>query len=463
MDMCRRCGFRTGRNFDEILRVIDSLQLTAKHRVATPGNWMFGQDVIIAGSVSDAEAATRYPQGWAAPNPYLRIVSQPSKEYDQAGVKAIKTKILILGAGFGGLEMSTTLSEALGDSIEVTLIDKSDSFVFGYAKLDLLFGRTPEAGIRNYYAAFAKPGVRLLRETITDIDATARRVTTTAGVHEAEILVVALGADYDVSSTPGVVLGVNEFYSVPGAAHMATVLPDFRGGDVVVGICGAPYKCPPAPAECALMLHDYVTARGLAGATRITLVSPLPSPVPPSPDTSKAVLAAFAERGITFIPNTRVVGVEGKSVHLDTGTVLPSDLFLGVPKNRAADVVVAAGITENGWVPVDPHTLQTSYPGVYAVGDLASTGVPKAGVYAEGAARTVAANIISQLRNEPQTARNPGAGTCYIEFGANRIARVDVDFLSGPKPFGTYHGASEAMRVDKELFGSSRRARWFGQ
>lgn len=375
----------------------------------------------------------------------------------------MKTRILILGAGFGGLELSTSLSEALGTSIDITLIDKSDGFVFGFSKLDLLFGRQSETMIRNPYSAFAKPGVRLLRETITAIDADAKRVTTDKGVHEADILVIALGADYDVSSTPGVVLGVNEFYSVPGAAHLAKVLPDFRGGDVVVGVCGAPYKCPPAPAECALMMHDYVKARGLQGITRITLVNPLPSPVPPSPDTSKAILAAFDDRGITFIPNTRVTAVNGKTVVLDNGSALPCDLFLGVPKNRAADVVVAAGLSENGWVPVDPYTLQTRIPGVYAVGDLANTGVPKAGVYAEGAARAVAANIISQLRDEPQTARNPGAGSCYIEFGANLIGRVDVDFLSGPKPFGTFHGASEALRVDKEHFGSSRRARWFGQ
>jgi len=375
----------------------------------------------------------------------------------------MKPRILILGAGFGGLELSTSLSEALGDSIAVTLIDKADSFVFGFSKLDLLFGRSPEKMIRNPYSAYAKPGVRLLRETVTAIDVEAKRVTTDTGVHEADILVIALGADYDVSSTPGITLGKNEFYSVQGAAHLARVLPGFKGGEVVVGVCGAPYKCPPAPAECALMMHDYVKARGLDGATRITLVNPLPSPVPPSPETSKAILAAFEERGITFIGSTRVTAVEGNTVVLDNGTTLPCDLFLGVPKNRAADVVVAAGLTENGWVPVDPFTLQTRFPGVYAVGDLANTGVPKAGVYAEGAARAVAANIISQLRNEAQTARNPGAGSCYIEFGANRIARVDVDFLSGPKPFGTYHGASEALRVDKEHFGSSRRARWFGK
>jgi alkyl hydroperoxide reductase subunit AhpC len=67
----------TGRNFDEVLRVIDSLQLTAKHRVATPVNWKQGEDVIIAGSISDEEAKKIYPQGWKAPKPYLRIVPQP--------------------------------------------------------------------------------------------------------------------------------------------------------------------------------------------------------------------------------------------------------------------------------------------------------------------------------------------------------------------------------------------------
>jgi sulfide:quinone oxidoreductase len=375
------------------------------------------------------------------------------------------TRILVLGAGFGGLELATTLSEALGERVAVTVIDRSDSFVFGYSKLDVMFGRVPAEAVRNPYADVVKPGVRLLRETVTGIDAAARRVTTDRGSHEGDILVIALGADYDVSGTPGVRLGVNEFYSVAGAAHLAGVLPGFAGGDVVVGVCGAPYKCPPAPSECALMLHDYVTARGLAAATRITVVNPLPSPVPPSPEMSAAILEAFEARGIAFIPNTRVTAVDeaARSVTLSDGAVLACDLFLGVPKNRAADVVVAAGLTEGGWVTVDPHTLATPYPGVYAVGDLAATGVPKAGVYAEGAARTVAANIIAMVRGEPQTARNPGAGSCYIEIGAGLIARIDVDFLSGPKPFGTFHGASEEMRRDKEEFGASRRARWFGR
>lgn len=374
------------------------------------------------------------------------------------------TRILILGAGFGGLELSTSLSEALGDSIEVTLIDGADGFVFGFAKLDLLFGRSTEAAIRHPYAAFAKPGVRLLRETVSAIDPANKRVVTDKGTHEADILIVALGADYDVSGTPGVVLGKNEFYSVAGAAHLATVLPKFAGGHAIVGVCGAPYKCPPAPSECALMLHDYLVTLGVRETSTITLVNPLGSPVPPSPETSKALLEAFAERGITFMGSRRIVAVDDTKVTLDTGMTLPCDLFLGVPRNRAADVVVASGMTDDqGWVTVDPLTLATNWPDVYAVGDLAATGAPKAGVFAEGAAKAVAANIVSRLRHEAETARNPGFGSCYIEFGADRIAKVDVDFFSGPKPTGTFYGVSEELRQDKTLFGSSRLSRWFGK
>lgn len=371
-------------------------------------------------------------------------------------------RVLILGAGFGGLELASTLSEAFGADVDITLIDKSDSFVFGYAKLDVLFGRKTLDDVKISYASVAKPGVRLLRETVTAIDPVKRRVTTDAGVYDAHYIVIALGADYDVSTTPGIVLGENEFYSTAGAAHLRTVLPTFQGGDVVIGVCSAPYKCPPAPSECALMMHDYLVERGLRDKSTIKIVNPMPKPVPPSPETSAALLAAFAERGIEFVAGTKVVAVDGTTVKTDKGE-LPCALFLGVPKNRAPDVVVEAGLTNaDGWVAVDPRTLETPHARVWAIGDLAATGTPKAGVFAETAARTVAANIASQLRGEEGSALYPGSGTCYIEFGNDRIARIDVDFFSGPAPSATFHTPSSAMRDDKQAFGTLRKSRWFG-
>jgi len=374
----------------------------------------------------------------------------------------MKPHVVILGAGFGGLELASSLSEVHGDALAVTLIDRADHFIFGYSKLDVMFGKKTSDAVKLSYATLVKPGVRLVRETVTAIDPVARRVTTNAGVHDADYLVIALGADYDVSQTPGITLGKNELYSLAGAEHLRHVIPTFERGHAVIGVCHAPFKCPPAPSECALMLHDHLDKRGVRGACTITLVMPLPKPVPPSPETSDALLAAFAERGITFVPGKKVVGVEGERVKLDDGSELPCQLFLGVPRNRAPDVVVAAGLTKDGWVTIDQRTLETPHPRVWAIGDLANTGAPKAGVFAEAAAKTVAANITSLVRGEAPTAKYPGAGSCYIEVGGDKIARVVVDFFSGPKPTGTFHAPSLELRADKEQFGSTRRARWFG-
>jgi sulfide:quinone oxidoreductase len=375
------------------------------------------------------------------------------------------TKILILGAGFGGLELSTMLSDALGDDAAVTLIDKNDSFVFGYSKLDVMFGRTTLDAVLLPYDEIAKPGVRFVRETVTAIDPESRRVTTDAGAYDADVLVVALGADYDLDATPGLAEAGNEFYSVAGAERLADVLPGFTRGRAVVGVCGAPFKCPPAPSEAALLLHDYLSARGVRDDCEISIVIPFGTPVPPSPDTSAALVAAFEERGIEFIPGRRVASLVGaRSVAvLDDGSELPYDLFLGVPRHRAPDVVIESGLAEDGYIPVSSQTLESRFPGVYAVGDVATVGVPKAGVFAEGAARVVADSLIAAGRGEGHPGPYGGQGSCYIEFGAGRIGRVDVDFLSGPKPTGTFREPSVALVQEKRDFGATRSARWFGR
>jgi len=374
-----------------------------------------------------------------------------------------KPRIVVLGAGFGGLELTTLLSQALGDGIDLTLIDKSDSFIFGFSKLDVMFGlREPEA-VRLPYASVAKPGVRMLKRTVTAIDPERRRVTTDDGAFDADYLIVALGAEYDFDATPGL-SGTNEFYTVAGAERLRDVLPTFRKGRAMVGVCGAPYKCPPAPSECVLMLHDYLVRQGVRETCEISLVLPLGSPVPPSPDTSRALLAAFAERDIRFIPSRRVASVDNARnvAVLDDGTQMPFDLFLGVPKHRVPPVVLESGMSENGWIPVNPRTLETKYENVYAVGDGANTGTPKAGVFAEGAARAVASALIAKLRQVGSGTLYDGFGTCYIEFGGGRIGKVEVDFFSGPAPTGNYYEPSVALRADKETFGSSRKSRWFG-
>jgi sulfide:quinone oxidoreductase len=373
------------------------------------------------------------------------------------------SRVVVLGAGFGGLEAATTLSEALGDAVDVTLIDKNDSFVFGFSKLDVMFGRERPEEVRLPYRNIAKPGVRFLQETVTAIDPEARRVSTDQGVHEADFLIVALGADYDMDATPGLAEGGNEFYTVAGAERLRSVIPEFTQGKAVIGVCGAPFKCPPAPSEAALLLHDNLLARGVRDACEISFVIPFGTPVPPSPETSAALVEAFAERDIDFVPNRRVAALdpERRVVVLDDDSEMPFDLFLGVPKHRAPDVILASGMAEDGYIPVESRTLRTRFANVFALGDVATVGVPKAGVFAERAGRAVAESLAASIRNGEQPEGYDGLGSCYIEFGAGQVGRVDVDFLSGPKPTGAYQEPSVALAAEKEHFGSSRRARWF--
>lgn len=376
----------------------------------------------------------------------------------------MKLRVGVLGAGFGGLELSTILSEALADRLDLTLIDKNDSFFFGFSKLDVMFGRKTPDAVRLSYSNIVKPGVVFRQETITAIDPEARRVTTNNGTYEADVLVIALGADYDLTATPGLTEGGNEFYSFAGAERLREVLPTFTKGHAIVGVTSAPFKCPPAPSEAALLLHEHLTTRGVRDACKISLVMPFGAPIPPSPATSRALLAAFAEREIIFVPNRRVRALDParRVAILDDENEMPYDLFLGIPKHRVPDVVAASGMTENGWIPVNPKNLKTRFPGVYAVGDVTSVGTAKAGTFAEGAARVVAASLLAEVQAGEQPSAYAGAGTCYVEFGGGRVGRVDVDFLSGPAPTGSFIEPSVALVGEKQHFGSSRRARWFG-
>jgi sulfide:quinone oxidoreductase len=379
----------------------------------------------------------------------------------------MNTRVVVLGAGFGGLELTTILSDAFGDGIDIVLIDKSDVFVFGFSKLDVMFGHKAPTAVRHPYRDIVKPGVRFVQSTIRSLDPAARRVVTDHGTFDADVLVVALGADYDFAATPGLVEGGHEFYSVPGALAVRDVLQRFERGHAIIGVCGKSFKCPPAPSETAFLLHDYLTERGRRAATEITLVMPFGVPVPPSPDTSRAILTAFAERGITFVKDAVVKALDParKKVVLADGTELPYDLFLGIPVHRVPQVVVDSGLATHphDWVPVNKQTLETTFPGVYAVGDVNGVGTAKAGVFAEGAARVVAADIIAKVRGGPSPDAYTGQGICYVEFGHNQVGRVEVDFLTGPKPVGTFQAPSEALVAEKAAFGASRLERWFGR
>lgn len=377
----------------------------------------------------------------------------------------MKKHVVILGAGFGGLELSTRLSESLADELHVTLIDRSDSFLFGFSKLDIMFARRTTDELRCYYRDIAKEGVEFRRETVTEIDAANRHVTTDVNSYEADILVVALGADYEPEATPGFVEGGFEYYSVAGAERLSQVLPELRSGTVLIAVLSVPFKCPPAPFEGALLLHDYLTERGVREKVDIRIITPMPVPIPPSPETNQAIIKGLDERNIAYTFGHRVHSIDpaSKTAQMADGGV-PYEMFIGIPKHRVPDVVEASGLTEggtDGWVHVDKHNLMTPYEGVYAIGDCADAPVPRAGVFAETAARVVADDIAARLRGDDLDRPYDGKGSCYIEFGGGKVGKVDADFLSGPTPVAPFLGPSLELAGEKEQFAATRRRRWF--
>jgi len=378
----------------------------------------------------------------------------------------MKKHVVILGAGFAGLELAARLTESLADAVRVTLIDKNDSFHFGFSKLDVLLGRRSAAEVLLHYRDIAKEGVTFRRETVTAIDPLNLRVTTDGGSYEADFLAVALGAEYDLAATPGFQEGGYEYYSLAGAERLREALADFASGTIVISILGQPFKCPPAPFEGAFLVHDLLSKRGIREAVELRMTFPMAAPVPVTEDVSQLFREALDERGIAYAPRESVVALDTpeRKVRLASGGSVPYDLFIGIPVHRAPDVVTRSGLAVDGWVPVDQRNLTTRFPGVYALGDVAGgeRTVPKAGVFAENAARVVAEDIAARLEGAGPPPPYEGAGNCYVEFGDGMVGKVEVNFLGGPSPTARLLSPSRAFASEKEAFGATRRQRWFG-
>ena len=190
----------------------------------------------------------------------------------------------------------------------------------------------------------------------------------------------------------------------------------------------------------------------------------MPMPIPISKKTSAAIVAILEEHGIEYWPSSKVTRLDPEHhvAHLDDGRQLPYDLFLGIPVHCAPEVVVASDLAEDGWIPVDPATFATKFPGVFAVGDVTSAPVPRAGGIAEGEAATVAKVLISQLTGGSAPPPYDGAAGCYVELGDDLVGRIDVNFLSYDTPVAKFSAPTAALTQEKREWGATRAARWFG-
>jgi sulfide:quinone oxidoreductase len=369
-------------------------------------------------------------------------------------------RTLILGGGFGGIAAAVRLRE-LRPEDEVVLVDHGERFVMGFRKNagiagtgDLLEGSRP-------LAALDRHGIRVVRATVTSIDPEARAIEAAGERIEADALVVALGVELHAESVPGLAdHGINVYDA--GQVERAR---DAVGsaGRVVIGIFGAPYRCPPAPYELALLLRD--THPDL----ELVVFTPQPMSLPVLGRAGcEVVEGLLGLRRIAFRSNAAVDHVEGGRVVLQDGDQVPFDVLLAVPPHRCPQVAVDAGLAEGGgWVKVDPSTLETGVDGVWAVGDCVAiplaTGqpLPKAGVFAEREGIVVAERIAARSADRAPTATFDGEGLCWLEVGGGEARAVRGRFLAPGGPDIELTPASPAMLEDKARYERERLAAWF--
>jgi sulfide:quinone oxidoreductase len=375
-------------------------------------------------------------------------------------------RVLVLGGGFGGIGAAVRLRALLEPAHEVVLVDRRDRFAMGLRKNWALVGLEPHHVGERPLERLADRGIRVLRGAISSIDPVGRAADVDGQRIDADALVVALGAERDPDRIPGLREHAIDAYSPDDGDASAARLDAFTGGQLVVGIFGAPYPCPPGPFELALLLAEKLERRGAPYG--MLVFSPLPRSLP---ILGEAGCAAFdghlAGAGISFRPGTVATEVRAGEVVIEGGRI-PFDLLLAVPPHRAPAVVAAAGLTgPSGWVPVDARTLETRYPGVYAVGDVTAiplssgTALPKAGVFAHAEGEVVAARIADRLAGREPMATFDGNGMCFVETGGGRAAMVRGGFLEVP-PRVELTEASEAHLAAKRAFEAERLAAWFG-
>jgi len=352
-------------------------------------------------------------------------------------------EIVIIGGGTGGSVLANDLAERLDEEIDsgevaVTLINDGPDHVYKPVWLYVPFGlREPEDG-RRPLRELVDNRIEIRQDRVTEIDTDAQQLTTTERVSPTRYdhLVVATGSTLAPDEVPGLAEGGHDYYSEDGSLALRDELLEFTEGHLVLSVIGSPHMCPAAPLEFVFMADDWFRKRGLREDIEITYTYPI-NRVHGNPHIADWAQPLMDERNInteTFFNGDEVDPEAGTLTSME-GSEVDYDLLVSIPPHRGVDLIEEAGLGDRGWVEVNKHTLEAEHAeNVYALGDAAATGVPKAGSVAHYQAATVGQRLASEVRGQVPTAAYDGKTICFIETGMGSASFVEFDYQNPPSP-----------------------------
>jgi len=375
--------------------------------------------------------------------------------------------VVILGGGFGGLSSANELRNTLSSSqVKITVIDKKDWFMVGFAKLWIINGtRTFENSIGSLNE-LSKKEINFIKEEILEINSQNKIIKTDSQNIKFDFLIISTGVVLAPQKIPGLVENGFNLYDHNQLLEIRDKLESIESGKIAISIMGMPYKCPPAPFEASLLIDSMLKKRGVRDSVQIDFYSPAPITLPAAgPEVSKKILELVNSDKITFHDSCKIKSVESKKLIFENSEA-DFDILLAIPPHIAPKIIYDSDLAkEPGFIPID-RDCKTSFENIFAIGDVTVLAVgeklvvPKAGVFAEGEGIIVAKNIISKIQSKKEIELFDGKGGCFIESGKDTAAVIEVDMFSDSKPSTKLSELTTDNLSKKQEFEKERLSKW---
>lgn len=374
--------------------------------------------------------------------------------------------IIILGGGVGGLITANILRKKIGKEHRIIVIDKELNHTFASSLLWVANGTRNVKSISKQLVRLKRKGIEFIHGSIDKVDPLNRQVTINGDVLSGDYIVVALGAEtfdsFDINSK-----GYN-LYSPEGAEGLLKALSHFKEGKVFVTVTALPFKCPAAPYEAAMLIDSLLRKNGKKA--QIEIYSPEVGPMSVAGKKLSGMVRGLVEaKGIKYFPEHQLSSVSGNNLSFKNDVTAKFDLLAYVPKHECPNVIRQTDLVdESGWVNViNNKTLETKYTGVYAIGDITSIPLvqgkplPKAGVFADYQAKTVANNIAVNIIGKGKLKEFTGDGMCFIELGDGKAGFAKGNFYAEPMPEIKMFMPGFHWHLGKILFEKMFLSKWF--